>query len=119
MGRQKSACALAVLTLASTMTACGSSEPAVMVSSECEQAMDVAANVPLAEVNDREVNATLSSCDSYSEWRAALLANPDVIGLRDLTQSDVEIVLQGACGQSRGAAVCEDARSRGLLPDDY
>lgn len=82
----------------------------------CDEAMSAAAAVPLAETNDAEVGETLRVCDSYDAWASALRSHPDVIGLSNLTETDISVVLQTACPSSPTSAVCTDANSQGLIP---
>ena len=83
------------------------------VSVACMDSMRTAASVPGSQSNDAEMEATLSSCTTLSEWTAALYANPATVGVVD--QLAIEITLGALCNGGNGAPVCNEARSAGII----
>lgn len=82
----------------------------------CAQAMDAAAAVPAAEVNNDEVYVTLLACGTADVWLAELVSHPAVFGMTSITAgADAESYLSIVCFGAEEAPVCQDAATRGLL----
>lgn len=81
----------------------------------CEEAVSAAASVPAGDNADRELRATTTACASVAEWEAAMRQHPAAMGLTDGSYINPTIDLLALCNQGTGRAVCDDARSRGVL----
>jgi uncharacterized protein YceK len=81
----------------------------------CEGTMAEAASVPLDQVNDAEMVATINFCRTYEEWVAVLMDYPRAAGLSSLSEADAIPYLTATCHFDADAPVCEDARAEGLL----
>ncbi len=85
----------------------------VVPSSECEQAMIKADDVPGDLSADHELAATVEECATVDEWLSALALHPGALGLTDRATIEITSV-RVVCYPNPYARVCRDAAARGI-----
>ena len=91
----------------------------VSISSACDAAMQKAADVPGAEVNDNELVSATAACSSLDEWASALRRYPKTLGGASLNDDDAFTALVSTCKNAITAGittqVCDQATAAGYM----